>query len=290
MVIVKIWAGLGNQMFQYALYRQLQVMKRDVKLDTSYYTQYNAHNGYELSRVFNISECYATEEESKRFAAINLNFFSRAFRKLIYTKKTHYVQHILNGFGFDEKVLRLDNVYLQGYWQSEKYFENAKYQVRKDFEFKMPLDKRNSEIANHIMKTLSVSIHVRRGDYLKSKNLGGICSSNYYQKALERVEKQMRNPYFFIFSDDINWCKENIKVLNGFYIDWNIGLDSYKDMHLMSLCKHNIIANSSFSWWGAWLNNNPDKLVIAPDRWFGNKKTNIRDITPDAWVRISTGG
>lgn len=288
MVVVKVMAGLGNQMFQYALYRYFLSSGKDAKLDISYYDKFNAHNGYELARIFDITENYATIEEAQRLGGIKLDLFSRAIRKFIYIKKTHYIQNMTKGFGFDDGVLSMDNVYLQGYWQSEKYFYNVQNDIRRDFSFKKSLDPKNVECVNKIINSESIGIHIRRGDYVTATNLGTICSLKYYKNAISFMQNKVSEPSFFIFSDDIEWCKDNISHVNSTYIDWNMGLDSYKDMQLMSLCKHNIIANSSFSWWGAWLNDNSSKIVIAPDKWFGNSKTNTQDIIPDSWIKIST--
>ena len=135
-------------------------------------------------------------------------------------------------------------------------------------------------------KQSPISIHVRRDDYLSSKyvsGFGGICTIEYYNKAVERIKEEVIDPVFYIFSDDINWCRENLKLEQGVFIDWNTGKESWQDMFLMSQCKHNIIANSSFSWWGAWLNSNSEKIVIAPRIWWNGLKD---DVVPDSWIRI----
>lgn len=149
------------------------------------------------------------------------------------------------------------------------------------------LDPYNLELAKLITAKESVSLHIRRGDYLTAENsiFQNICTPTYYKNAVSYMNSNVVNPYYFIFSNDIEWCKNNLNLDNITFVDWNIGVNSYKDMQLMSLCKHNIIANSSFSWWGAWLNNNPNKVVCVPKRWYNNKAT-VYGECPDSWVRI----
>ena len=179
--------------------------------------------------------------------------------------------------------------YLTGYWQSEKYFQQASLAIRADFTFRHPLEKHNAEIARKIGQVNSVSLHVRRGDYASNPETNvthGLCSLEYYQAAIRHVSDRVKQPYFFIFSDDIDWVKDNLETeFPGQYIDHNQGAESYNDMHLMSLCRHHIIANSSFSWWGAWLNPRQDKVVVAPSRWFNNGP-DTKDLLPDNWVSL----
>jgi hypothetical protein len=177
--------------------------------------------------------------------------------------------------------------YLAGYWQSEQYFREAAPAIHADFTFKSLPANRNAELAEQIGQVNAVSLHVRRGDYVnnpKTNVVHGVCSLDYYRDAVRHVASRVENPYFFIFSDDMAWVKEHLKMdLPCQYVDHNCGAESYNDMRLMSLCRHHIIANSSFSWWGAWLNRNPDKIVVAPKKWFANDK-NISDLFPAGWV------
>lgn len=270
MKIVKVEAGLGNQMFQYALYRKLSTIYKDVKIDISEYMIHNDHNGYELERVFGVKAKIATKEEVKKLTSKKNNYYKE--------KK----------FSYDEEVLNIDgDVYYEGLWQTEKYFKNIEGIIRNDFKFSSPLTGKNLEIANMIKERQAVSIHVRRGDYLNSEVHRNVCSLKYYIKAVNYFKNKLNNPVFFIFSDDIKWSKNNIIIdKNTIYVDWNKGEYSYKDMQLMSLCKHNIIANSTFSWWGAWLNNNPGKIVIAPSKWFNYTWIDTRDIIPEKWIKV----
>jgi len=282
MLIVWCLGGLGNQMFQYAFYRVLRAKHKNVKLDISEYeyrnSHNNLHNGYELERVFGVKPDYASCEDMKKF---NQNIFNKILRKVAF--KQDIVSQ--KDFGYSGKYFNLDNKYLKGYWQSEKYFKQYEDVIREDFTFPA-LDQRNEKIAEDIFASDSVSIHVRMGDYVNHPLHGGICDLEYYAKAIEIIYAKIREPRFFIFSNDIAWCQNNLGLSNAVYVEGNYGDKSYIDMQLMSLCKHNIIANSSFSWWGAWLNQNIDKIVIAPKKWFNDSTINIDDVIPDEWVKI----
>ncbi len=287
MIIVNILGGLGNQMFQYALYRSLLEKKNDVKYDLSGFGNYELHNGYELNRLFNITENIATKEECTSLKDSN-TFLGKVKKKVFGSKKTHVID---KDFKFDPSVFELNQAYLDGYWQSEKYFTSIEDIIRKEFTFKLPMqDPRNKEIVEKMKTTNSVSLHVRRGDYVTNPSAakvhGNICTLDYYEKAIKLVNNKVQDPVFFVFSDDIEWAKENLNIEHAEYIDWNKGENSYLDMQLMSNCKNNIIANSSFSWWGAWLNSNKEKTVIAPSRWFNDPSLNTKDIVPNNWLKI----
>lgn len=287
MIIVRVIGGLGNQMFQYALYKKLQVIGKKVKLDISGFNNYKLHNGYELERIFNIKPSIATEAEINKLNDNKTNFIYKIKRKVVGRKKTHYCEE---NFKFDKEIYINDNMYLDGYWQTEKYFEDIRDEILVDFSYQFEGDKKNETILQDIKKTNSVSIHIRRGDYVKDKEVfkiyGGITTSEYYQLAINAICKRVENPRFFIFSNDIEWVKSNLRINNSCFIEHNSGLDSYKDLFLMSMCKHNIIANSSFSWWGAWLNQNENKTVIVPDKWVNTYDT--PDIAPKQWIKITT--
>jgi len=181
--------------------------------------------------------------------------------------------------------------YLAGYWQSEKYFQDAEPIIREDFTFKIPMASRNEQIAEKIAQANAISLHVRRGDYVNNphtKATHGICSPDYYRDAIGYMAKQIENPHFFIFSDDMPWVRSQMKLdFPCYYIEHNSGAESYNDMRLMSMCQHHIIANSSFSWWGAWLNPYPNKIVIAPRKWFANN-SDTDDLIPPGWIRLGS--
>jgi hypothetical protein len=285
MIILRIKSGLGNQMFQYAFYKKLKTINNNVKLDVSLYDMISDHNGYELNRVFNVNEKFCDISEVKRFSDDSNKLTSKIRRKVIGRKKSHYLQQ---NFKYDEAYFKLDEVLLDGYWQSEKFFSGMEDDIREIFSFKQALSDKNRELTEDIINSNSVAIHVRRGDYLTPryyKTFGSVCSLKYYQNAVNYIRDKVDTPFFYIFTNDPAWCKENMNLDNYVIVDWNKGKDSYLDMQLMSLCKHNIIANSSFSWWGAWLNKNTDKIVVAPSIWFGDRNIDTSDIVPKSWIR-----
>lgn len=290
MIIDSIIGGLGNQMFQYAAGRALALQRNQpLRLDLSSFEGYRLHHGFMLQNVFDCPTDIATEEEVRntlgwQYPSVVRRLIARrelaAFRSRGFVVEPHF------HYWPEIKYVPHD-CYLMGYWQSEKYFKEAASQIRKDFTFKSTLTGMNAELSGHIVNMDSVSLHVRRGDYVSNPKTNanhGVCSLDYYQSAIRYISEYVEAPNFFIFSDDINWAKENLRVdFPCRYIDHNQGSESYNDMQLMSLCQHQIIANSSFSWWGAWLNINPDKIVIAPKNWFANE-TNIQDLFPQGWV------
>lgn len=275
--IVRIRGGLGNQMFQYAFYRNLKEKYKNVKLDISIFKKYKFYNGYELKRVFGINADIASKEEIKDLIKNNSN-------------ETYFKER---RFSFDNKVFTLEgDIYYDGYWQSEKYFKDIESIIRKDYEFKNSLKYKSLDAAREIEKVNSVSLNIRRGDYVTNKEVakihGGICTKKYYYTAVQIIKELVSDPVFFIFSDDINWVKDNISIKGNkvIYVDWTTIKNCYLDMQLMSLCNHNIIANSSFSWWAAWLNTNNNKIIITPSKWFNDNTIDIKDLIPDTWYRI----
>lgn len=281
MKIVKIKGGLGNQMFQYALYKKLKNIGNKTYGDLSYF---NKNNCYELERIFNI-EINTNYNLVLKKIFENDNLFFKIFRKIL---KSILVKNIIqqNDVEFKENIFNYN--YFDGYWQSEKFFKDIKEEICVEFKFPPITEDKNLYIKNEIEKVEAISIHIRRGDYIENKVLDGLASLEYYERALRYIKLKIENPVFFIFSDDIEWCKKNLKIdFPTYYIDWNNGEESFRDMQLMSLCKHNIIANSTFSWWGAWLNSNSNKIVIAPEIWFRKESGyNYEDIVPETWVKI----
>ncbi len=284
--------GLGNQMFQYAVGRALSLRKNtELRLDISGFASYGLHQGFELERVFACPAEIASTSEIDRLLGWQSNHFIRRLllhsRFAVFRRNTLVVEpyfHYWPGI----KLLGAE-CYLSGYWQSEKYFADLSMQIRADFTFKQPLAGKNVELAKQINLVNAVSLHVRRGDYVKSQKTNsthGLCSLEYYRDAIRYVTERVERPQFFIFSDDIEWVKSNLKIdFPVDYVKHNRGKESYNDMRLMSLCHHHIIANSSFSWWGAWLNPNMDKIVVAPGKWFANQ-TEVKDLIPDGWITL----
>lgn len=180
--------------------------------------------------------------------------------------------------------------YLQGYWQSEKYFSEIADVLREDFKFRQPLSEINAQWADKITQCHSISLHIRRGDYVSNPmthKVHGVCQLDYYYRAIEYITSLIDDPVFFVFSDEAEWAKSNLEISHPvYYVENNTGQESYNDMRLMSLCRHHIIANSTFSWWGAWLNNSPEKIVIAPQKWFATSDKDDSDLIPKTWIRI----
>jgi len=289
-IVSQIIGGLGNQMFQYAAGRALSLrLGQPLRLDISGFDGYGLHQGFELQRVFNCPAETATEADVRSILGWQ---FSPAVRRVLarpgmvaFRREGFVVEPHFHYWTEINQVPR--DCYLAGYWQSEQYFREAAPAIHADFTFKSLPANRNAELAEQIGQVNAVSLHVRRGDYVnnpKTNVVHGVCSLDYYRDAVQHVSSRVENPCFFIFSDDIPWVKEHLKMdLPCQYVDHNCGAESYNDMRLMSLCRHHIIANSSFSWWGAWLNQNPGKIVVAPKKWFANDK-NVNDLFPDGWV------
>ena len=288
MIISRLIGGLGNQMFQYAAGRSLAIANScELRLDISGFENYALHNGYELD-LFNIKAQIASTKDVSKLVSTNHSRLSRYIsRQLGIKKSTHFIE---KSFTFDHKFFDAKPpVYLDGYWQSYKYFESIESQLRHEFSLKYYLSKLNLDTSEQISSVNAVSVHIRRGDYVSNKHTNsvhGVCSLDYYRSAIKTITERVDNPVFFIFSDDIAWVKDNLAISSGaVYVDHNSGRQSYNDMYLMSLCQHHIIANSSFSWWGAWLGSNPNKIVISPKQWFIND-TITDDLIPKSWVRL----
>lgn len=284
MIIIKIIGGLGNQMFQYSFYKSLQSKGFNVYADLSDFEDYPLHNGYELGRIFNLTVRTPSKFILNLFKPNQTKWVFRKLKRVLNLKKTYRVEE--KEFRFDPSFLSDTNKYYFGYWQNEGYFHDIADQIKHDFIFPKIVDIENKTILQKITNTQSVSIHVRRGDYLKDPLLGNICNLYYYEEAILNINSKIKDTQFFVFSDDMAWCRQNLKLENVTYIDLNKGKNSYIDMQLMSNCKHNIIANSSFSWWGAWLNNNTNKVVIAPGKWVNNLDGDDTDICPKNWIKL----
>jgi hypothetical protein len=288
MIIVKLIGGLGNQMFQYSLGRSLSLrINEEFKLDITGFDTYKLHS-YSLGN-FNIVENFATDDEIRPF----LKYRRKPGRKWflynrIISNRSKYATDEL--FHFQEHLLSLKNVYLDGYWQSEKYFKDFEDTIRNDFTTKGELKNKDAEVARQISETNAVSVHIRRGDYVSNPvnvSFYGSFGPEYYAEAERILSEKVGKPHFFVFSDDPKWVKENIIFKHDTtYVNHNDTTKNFNDLHLMSLCKHHIIPNSSFGWWGAWLDKNPNKIVIAPKQWFQKPSVNTKDVIPDTWITI----
>lgn len=287
MVISRLIGGLGNQMFQYAAGRSLAVANNcELKLDASSYKNYRLHNGYELD-LFKTQASLATDIEISGFVKGQSRLSMFINKKLKLKNESHLIE---KNFGYDPSFFEVNRpIYIDGYWQSYRYFEFIESQLKLELTPITHLSGLNLTISKQIADCNSVSLHLRRGDYvsnLEANKTHGFIGIDYYNNAISFIKEQILHPYFFVFSDDIAWARENLgSIANVLFIDHNQGRLSYEDMRLMSLCKYNIIANSSFSWWGAWLNAAPNKIVIAPKQWFANGQ-DTSDLMPEDWLKM----
>lgn len=297
MITVKLYGGLGNQMFQYAAGLALALrVGTQLRLDTSWFAVPHKNvtpRDYELSLFPNIQEPCG------------------AFFKFYHNHRSGKMQRLIKLFHFDYEISLLDLCYegnqdwteyllstgkkqhnLFGYWQSEKYFPDQEEPVRHAFDFPELTGKQNLEFLQRTKYENVVSVHVRRTDYVfingKYDPSGVVCTKDYYTEASKVIRnKNERKVVFAIFSDDMDWCRENLDFGSEvIYVDWNKGKQSFRDMQLMSMCSHHIIANSSFSWWGAWLNRSKEKTVIAPAKWIKGNDPFEKLHCPESWIRI----
>lgn len=293
MKTVNVIGGLGNQMFQcaFAIALKHRYPDDDVRLDISHFNGYGLHNGFEVPDVFrNYPIGIASAAECRKLTAYIPNYrMSRIYRRIFPKRRHEYLQHYKYSYVFDEKALAVaGDCYYEGYWMSDRYFTDCREEIIKAFEF-APFDtEENRKYAAMLASDNSVSIHIRRGDYVNAPNFSGICTLDYYRKAITEARRIVENPVFFIFSNDQAWCMENLKdVFDGaevHFIAHNKGRESYRDMQLMSLARCNILANSSFSWWGAYLNRRENRIAIVPHRWINNMDDS--DAFVGNWIKI----
>ncbi len=291
MIVTRLMGGLGNQMFQYAAGRRLaNTHKTTLSMDLSWFdntNQVDTPRFYELD-CFNVAEDFI--DPADYLLIENTSGIKQKIRA--YTKdlnKPKLKLYAEKFYQFDKTVLDLpDNTVLEGYWQTEKYFADIRDVLLKDFGFNNQPSSKNKQLLDKIKKTESVSIHVRRGDYVTNKNANafhGTKEQAYYDAALEPILKHANLPSLFVFSDEPEWCKKNLKFdMPTTYVIGN--KKGSEDMRLMMHCKHNVIANSSFSWWASWLNQNPKKIVVAPKKWFNDSSINTKDVIPESWIKI----
>lgn len=291
MKLVKFYGGLGNQMFQYAFLVALrEKWHEEVLMDTSLYKTYGLHNGFELDKVFNITAGKATKQQTKKISFYTTNYrLSRIYHYFFIPKNTEFREWTYGKFY--PKALGFEgNKAFEGYWHHWEYFNIYRDIIFKEFSLKQPLDTKNTSLLHELQNSnKSVSIHVRRGDYLKKRIYKGLCGVEYYHDAIEKAKEIAGNDAdFYFFTNDIHWCQENLTNLIDLehihFVDWNNKENSYKDMILMTGCRLNIIANSSFSWWGAYLNQRYDQVVIAPKDWVNKQMPN--PIQMQDWILL----
>lgn len=286
MIIADLRGGLGNQMFQYSAGRALS-LRLGVALGLYDHNSKTNSIPNQLGQ-FNIK----VENIPKSILPPNRssNGVLWMLWKLGLTKPKVFRQ---DGLGYNPKLEEAsDNTYLRGYWQSERFFQNCKDVISSDFEFKSQPEGQNLEIHQEILETeSSISLHVRRGDYLdrKNKSIFSSCSQEYYERAVGFIaERCCLAPRVFVFSDDSEWVSNHFKLpFEIRVISHNPAAKAIEDLRLMTACKHHVIANSSFSWWGAWLGQNPNKVTVAPAKWFADPKYSNPDIYCKAWIRIN---
>lgn len=297
-IIVKTYGGLGNQLFQYAFARAVSS-----RLKTGFLLDIDVTPIYKDLRIhkFSLEHFHTMVKPAKSKDMLGFVWLRRKKKLFNFIYGILCLKRRLLPFYYPEKIFGFDpdvylqekNTYFDGFWQTEKYFKDIEEEIRKEIIIVDPLSKYSREVSDSIKSTDSVSLHVRRTDYVthaESNAFHGVCSPEYYKNAIAYIAERVSSPHFFIFSDDYDWVVENFKFLQYPYTCIKNGADkNYEDLTLMSQCRHHIIANSSFSWWGAWLNPKKEKIVIAPKRWFANPKShnsNTGDLLPDSWIKL----
>ncbi len=285
MIIADLRGGLGNQMFQYAAGRALS-LRLGVTLGLY---DHNCKSEIIPSQLGQFNIQVENIPKSLLPPSRSSNGFLWMLWKLGLTKPKVFRQ---GGLGYNPKFEEVtDNIYLRGYWQSERFFQDCKDVIRSDFEFITQPTGLNLEIHQEILETeSSISLHVRRGDYLdqKNKSIFSRCSQEYYEQAVGLIAEQCQiTPKVYLFSDDPEWVSNHFKLpFEMRAITHNPADKAIEDLRLMTACKHHVIANSSFSWWGAWLGQNPNKITVVPARWFADPKYSNPDIYCKGWIRL----
>jgi|APSaa5957512535_1039671.scaffolds.fasta_scaffold37831_2 hypothetical protein len=288
MIITRVMGGLGNQMFQYAIAKSIAKKNNDeFKLDLSFYSNQDFRQ-YELDR-FLIKGSVATSAGCAKLRG-NEGLVYKVKKRLgfkMQRPKSYVFEHELYATKFQKHIFEnTESMYLDGYWQNEEYFKNIHNEIFQDFTLKNSLNREVKKLLKEIKTSCSVSLHVRRGDYMQNihtNSVHGTCGLEYYQEAVKYMQEKFKSSIFYIFSDDINWCKENFE-----FVESKVFVDNTKsafdDLELMKNCKHNIIANSTFSWWGAWLNINKNKIVVAPKIWWSSRID--KTLALDSWIKL----
>ncbi|HEY4494538.1 MAG TPA: alpha-1,2-fucosyltransferase [Candidatus Paceibacterota bacterium] len=304
-IIVRIQGGTGNQLFQYAfgrgtasflskkLGKSVELLIDKTTLDDARWDPHKIHRKYSLG-LFHTKITFAKDSDFFGFVWIRKHYkiFDRFYNFLRLKRFFLPFYYPEQTFTFDKNVFeRTKNTYFDGDWTTGKYFEHIADEIRNEIRPINPLSEPHQKILEEIRKTNAVSLHVRRGDYTTDPlaiTYHGVCSPEYYKKAIAYIEEHVPSPHFFIFSDDYEWSKENFKFINHpvTCVKGSEGKD-YEDMELVRECKHNIIANSTFGWWGAWLNPKKDKIMIGPKKWFANApKGDTKDLLTDEWIKL----
>jgi len=294
MVYIQIWGGLGNQMFQFAAAKAVSISgKTKVGICLDKINQHPTNSDF-TKRTFELDKVFVL----KNFVFVNSSDYNyilhpgkSIFRKILNRlKRTSYFFE--KGLSYDNSIKKLSaEAYIEGYFQSENYFDSCMEEILSDFRFRQKPSEKTNELLIKIATKTSVAVHIRRGDFIEKKgNLAthGVCSNEYYISAIEQF-KNYDNLIVVIVSDDPGWVYKNMNFgCDTVYVNWNADEDSWQDMYIISKCNHAIIANSSFSWWGAMLNRNPEKKIIAPARWYADEglQKQTADLIPTSWIKI----
>jgi len=303
MIITRLLGGLGNQMFQYAAGLALAERHRTIlKLDVSWFRNdptYEAHNRYALS-CFNITEQFATADEVRQMRGTRLTRSESWLRALCRPLRLNHLATQLENPGYwhvenrsvgDSEFLSLsDNTYIDGMFQSEKFFSSTANLLRLHYSIRYPANPAVEATAARIRSGPSIALHFRRGDYIRNPAFAremGALNLDYYQRAIKLLRKYSPQATLYIFSDDINAVAREFQASGPHeFVRCVEPWHPWDKIRLMALCDHIVIANSTFSWWAAWLNPNPDKLVVSPEPWFTDSSHNNNDIAPLTWIRI----
>lgn len=292
MIISFLSGGLGNQMFQFAAGRALALRHgRQYRIDPSYYDMYRQNRVYELGDVFKFSFDIAAPSDIKAVLGIKRLLHQHPVLRRIYRRLPGTGNWIVEPhYHFWPELLQIrHSCLLEGDWQSPRYFTDFAEQIRDCFQFKTDSFK-DSETLQTLQNCNSVALHLRRADYVSNAHTlswHGVCEADYYLAAIRHIRSRVTDARFFVFSDDHGAAREVLAPESGLvFVDNLQSGKNHFDMMLMSSCKHNIIANSTFSWWAAWLNRHRDKIVVAPQRWFATTKLSDRDLIPQNWIRL----
>lgn len=292
MIIIRLKGGLGNQMFQYAFgLGMAEKLQTKLALDLTSLLDRSKGNdfvyrNFDLS-IFHIQENFVLNPGVVGMLAhLKSSLITRWLRGLVdggrgFIRETQFqvMEQLLDN--------PVDNAVYEGWWQSEKYFAHISGRLRQDFSFRSPPLPASLPLLERIKSSNSICLNVRRTDFLKVDNLN-TTNLDYFLQAADYLCKRVPDPTFYIFSDDLAWCAENIQLKSP--IVWvghdmkGVKFGNY--LRLMSACKHFIIPNSSFAWWAVWLNDNPDRMVVAPEKWFNDQAINTSDLVPKEWIRL----
>ncbi|GAB3930268.1 alpha-1,2-fucosyltransferase [Larkinella terrae] len=298
MIVVELMGGLGNQLFQYALGRSLAIQnKTDLFVDTGFLMSRNVtgrnivYRNYDLD-IFTLKPPIAKPSVSQRYGtspSVSIRFIKKSFNRAIKTGPLEYIAE-QTPFQYDQRVARAsDNVYVSGYWQSIRYFQEIKDQLKLEFRFANPIPAFAAELTEELQKKESVCVHVRRSDFVTNSR-HNIIQPDYYERAERIIRERVAKPTYYVFSDDIDWCRTNLRFnATTIYVgnEW-AGERAQTYLQLMTFCRHYIIPNSTFGWWAAWLNNGFDKIVIMPQKWVYDRSGFVSsdELAYPEWIRI----